>query len=56
MNKHLAASSLAVCCGLVQAHAGHGLPGNFHWHAGDALVLLGLAALAAVGLWLARKP
>jgi hypothetical protein len=44
-------AALALLAGTAQAHEGHGLPGTSHWHAGDTLGLLLLAALAA-GLWL----
>ena len=53
MNKHVSALLLMFCAGLAQSHEGHGLPGPSHWHAGD--VLLVLAAMAALGLWLARR-
>ncbi len=55
MKKHLLSTSLALGAGLVQAHSGHGLPGSFHWHADDALLLMVLALMAAIGLWLARQ-
>ncbi len=55
MKKHLTISALMVGAGLVQAHEGHGLPGSLHWHSDDALVLIALAAVAATGLWLARR-
>ena len=53
MNKRFSFSMLAAWAGLAQAHDGHGLPGASHWHAGD--VALVLAAVAVVGLWLARR-
>ena len=37
------------------AHEGHGLPGASHWHASDTHGLLLVAALVAVGCWLARR-
>jgi hypothetical protein len=52
MKKHLS-SLLLIGVGLAQAHEGHGLPGSSHWHIGD--VALVLAAVALVGLWLARR-
>jgi hypothetical protein len=55
MNKQLAALVLITCAGLVRAHEGHGLPGLSHWHADDVLVLLAAAAVAGLGLWLARR-
>lgn len=53
MNKHFPLIGLAAWAGLAHAHEGHGLPGLSHWHAGD--VALVLAAVAVVGLWLARR-
>jgi hypothetical protein len=53
MNKQFSLLTLAACAGLAQAHEGHGLPGLSHWHAGE--VALVLAAVALVGLWLARR-
>lgn len=55
MTKHLTALSLLACAGLVRAHEGHGLTGFSHWHAGDAGVLLALAAAICLGLWLTRR-
>ncbi len=55
MQKTLLAVSALFVAGLAQAHTGHGLPGSAHWHAGDALPLLGLAVACAAGLWLNRK-
>ena len=49
--KHLRTAPLALLlCAAAQAHEGHGLPGTSHWHATDTL-LLGVAAVAAAGLW-----
>ncbi len=53
MNKHFSALVLVAGASLAQAHEGHGLPGLSHWHASD--VSLVLAAVAALGLWLARR-
>jgi hypothetical protein len=53
MNKHFSALVLVAGASLAQAHEGHGLPGLSHWHASD--VGLVLAAVAALGLWLARR-
>jgi uncharacterized iron-regulated membrane protein len=53
MQKQLSALALLACASLAQAHEGHGLPGLSHWHIGD--VALVLAAVAAAGLWLARR-
>jgi hypothetical protein len=55
MKQHLTALSLLACAGLVRAHEGHGLGGLSHWHAGDAGLLLAAAAVAGLGLWLARR-
>ena len=55
MHKPLLAISTWLVAGLAQAHSGHGLPGTAHWHASDALPLLGLAAVCVAGLWLNRK-
>ena len=49
------AAGLALVAGLAQAHTGHGLPGSAHWHASDALLYLGVAVVAATGLWLNRR-
>ena len=38
-----------------QAHEGHGLPGISHWHATDVLLLVGVVAVAAAGLWWSRR-
>ncbi|MDH4391594.1 MAG: hypothetical protein QE285_09270 [Aquabacterium sp.] len=51
--KKLSALALLAGTNLAQAHTGHGLPGVSHWHATD--VALVLAALAVLGLWLARR-
>ena len=40
---------------LARAHGGHGLPGEVHWHADDALKILGLSLVALVALWLLRR-
>ena len=53
MHKHCSALALLAVTGLAQAHAGHGLPGLSHWHASDVALLL--AAVAVLGLWLARR-
>ena len=55
MIKHPLAAGLALAAHLAQAHSGHGLPGTAHWHASDALLYLGVAVLAAAGLWLNRR-
>ena len=55
MTKHLSALMLMAGASLAQAHIGHGLPGTAHWHAGDLLLLAGLALAAAAGLWLLRR-
>jgi hypothetical protein len=55
MKIHLAALSLLAVTGLAHAHPGHGIPGASHWHAGDALLYVALATVAAAGLWLARR-
>ena len=51
----LTAALLAWAGTAAQAHEGHGLPGISHWHATDALVLLGVVAVAAAGLWWSRR-
>ena len=53
MIKQLSTLALLAGTNLAQAHGGHGLPGTSHWHASD--VALVLAAVAALGLWLARR-
>ena len=54
--KHLRAAPLALLmCAAAQAHEGHGLPGSSHWHATDTLLLIGVVAVAAAGLWWARR-
>ncbi len=53
--KHLSTLILLAAAGTANAHEGHGLPGLSHWHAGDTTLLLGIAAAAALGLWLARR-
>ena len=51
----LAAAGSATLPVLVQAHSGHGLPGESHWHATDMWgVVLIVAVLAAV-LSVARR-
>ena len=55
MIKHSLAAGLALAANLAQAHRGHGLPGTAHWHATDALLYLGVAVVAAAGLWLNRR-
>ena len=55
MFKPLLTPVALLVAGMAQAHTGHGLPGSAHWHAGDALALLGLALACAAGLWLNRK-
>ena len=56
MNKIFSALALLAGTNLAQAHGGHGLPGLSHWHASDAaLVLAAVAAVSALGLWLARR-
>ena len=54
MNKHLMTLGGLACAGFVQAHEGHGLPGQSHWHADDVAVLLTLVAVLGLGLgrWL----
>ena len=54
--KHLRTAPLALfLCAAAQAHEGHGLPGISHWHASDALLLVGVVAVAAAGLWWSRR-
>ena len=53
MKKQLSALLTLAGAGLAHAHEGHGLPGASHWHATDTAWLL--AAVAVVGLWLARR-
>jgi hypothetical protein len=53
MNKHFFTLVLLTGAHWAQAHEGHGMPGLSHWHAGDVALLL--AAVGAVGLWLARR-
>jgi hypothetical protein len=53
MNKLLFTLVLLTGALGVQAHGGHGMPGNAHWHIAD--VALVLAAVGALGLWLARR-
>ena len=55
MIKHLSALAWLAGSGLAAAHEGHGLPGASHWHAGDALLFVGLGAVVALSLWLARR-
>jgi hypothetical protein len=38
-----------------QAHEGHGLPGISHWNATDVMLLVGVVAVAAAGLWWSRR-
>ena len=52
MNKHLMTLGGLACAGFVQAHEGHGLPGQSHWHADDVAVLLTLVAVLGLGRWL----
>ena len=52
MNKHFLALALLTGAQWAQAHPGHGMPGTSHWHIGDAALVL--AAIGALGLWLAR--
>jgi hypothetical protein len=51
----LTAALLASAGTAAQAHEGHGLPGISHWHASDTLLLLGVVAVAAAGLWWSRR-
>ena len=51
----LTAALLAWAGTAAQAHEGHGLPGISPWHATDALVLVGVVAVAAAGLWWSRR-
>jgi hypothetical protein len=54
--KHLRTTPLLLLlCATAQAHEGHGLPGSSHWHATDTLLLIGVAAVAAAGLWWSRR-
>jgi uncharacterized membrane protein YfcA len=54
--KHLRTTPLLfLLCTSVQAHEGHGLPGISHWHATDTLLLIGVVAAAAAGLWWSRR-
>ena len=55
MNKLLPALGALLAPLFARAHEGHGLPGAAHWHAGDALMVLGVAAIGVVGLWLSRR-
>jgi len=55
MTKHFLGAGLALWAGLARAHTGHGLPGSAHWHASDALLYLGVAVVAAAGVWLNRR-
>ncbi len=45
---------LALAAGAAQAHPGHGEP-LLHWHGFDAGGWALALAVAAVGLWLARR-
>ena len=51
----LTAAFLASAVTAAQAHEGHGLPGISHWHATDTLLLVGVVAVAAAGLWWSRR-
>ena len=55
--KHLRTTAplILLLSASAQAHEGHGLPGISHWHATDVLVLLGVVAVAAAGLWWSRR-
>lgn len=53
--KHFSTMILLAAAGIANAHQGHGLPGLSHWHASDTSLLLGIAAVAALGLWLVRR-
>jgi len=55
MHKHLTPLALLAGSGLASAHETHGLTGASHWHATDALMFVGLGAVVAVSLWLARR-
>ena len=55
MTKLLSAPFALFLCVAAQAHEGHGLPGSSHWHATDTLLLVGVAAVAAAGLWWSRR-
>ena len=48
----LLASALPL---FAQAHSGHGLPGESHWHPTDAWGFAALAIVAGVALWLQRR-
>lgn len=53
MIKHFSTLALWWGAGLASAHEGHGLPNPSHSHTTDVLLVLG--AVAALGLWLARR-
>jgi len=55
MKKHLTALAGLAAPLLASAHEGHGLPGSLHWHADDALKLIGLSLAAVAGWWLLRR-
>ncbi|MBI3368697.1 MAG: hypothetical protein HY021_09735 [Burkholderiales bacterium] len=56
MKKRMTLLAALLCCSAsVLAHSGHGMPGEVHWHASDALVLLAVAAAIGLGLWLSRR-
>ena len=55
MKKLFSTPFALLLCATAQAHEGHGLPGISHWHATDTLLLIGVVAAAAAGLWWSRR-
>ncbi len=51
--RHLCLVLFSAAATSAQAHGGHGAA-PWHWHATDAWGFVGVAALAAVAIWLSR--
>ena len=49
--KSLLSSSAVLAATASWAHTGHGMPGESHWHSGDAAVFFVLALGAALVIW-----
>ena len=52
--RHASLALLLLAAG-VQAHDGHGLGGDAHWHAVDAVGFVGAAVAVAAVWWLGRR-
>ncbi len=55
MTRSLTTLTGLLLAGAAQAHPGHGMPGNFHWHATDAFGLALVVAAAAGAWWWVRR-